>query len=62
MLQYLEWHWTCNNKKFEGKLDALKEQVQSKQAVHFHAPNVYNKSPLTGLCVVANPDCPEFIG
>lgn len=46
MLQYLEWHWTCNNKKFEGKLDALKEQVQSKQAVHFHAPNVYNKYSL----------------
>lgn len=48
MSSSIEWYWTCNNKKFKKKLDAVKESSLTGQMIYFHAPTIYNKHSLWG--------------
>lgn len=43
----MSWHLECNDKKFINKLDAIKEQLNSKQSLTFHAPKTWNTFDFT---------------
>ena len=38
-----KWHYTCNNKIFNDKFSAIKENTYSNKPIGFHEPTCYDE-------------------